>query len=56
MFGDMPLPEGRPQAHPEYSHTSYLRMRHQEESFQIFNYLDESYNMRLQNFLASDKK
>lgn len=56
FFGDRPFPDGRPQANPEYSQTSYLRMRHQEESYQIFNYLDESFNMRLQNHLNRKSK
>ena len=39
---DGELPAGaRPQANPEYSHSSYLRMRHTEESYLIYNYLDE---------------
>lgn len=39
------------QAHPEYSHTSYLRMRHQEEAYQIMNYMDQSKNRKLSAFM-----
>ena len=47
--------DGRSQANPEYSHTSYLRMRHLEESYHIFNYLDEDHplNLKLKNYKAS---
>ena len=32
------------QAEPEYSQTSYLRMRSTEEAYQIYNYLDPQKN------------
>ena len=32
------------QAEPEYSQTSYLRMRSTEEAYQIYNYLDPEKN------------
>lgn len=41
------------QAEPEYSQTSYLRMRSTEEAYQIYNYLDPQKNKALQNV---DKK
>ena len=44
------------QANPEYSQSSYLRMRHLEESYQIFNYMDQTLNMRLQNVLSQNQE
>ena len=41
------------QAEPEYSQTSYLRMRSTEEAYQIYNYLDPEKNKALQ---SPDKK
>ena len=35
------------QAEPEYSQTSYLRMRSTEEAYQIYNYLDPEKNKAL---------
>lgn len=37
---------------PEYSQSSYLRMRSQEEAYALFNYLDPQLNPRLQKFQA----
>lgn len=39
------------QPFPEYTHSSYLRMRSQEEAFSLYNYLDPNLNLKLKDFL-----
>ena len=45
--------ESRRQHHAEFTQTSYLRLRQQEESYLMYNYLDPEANKPFKDYLSS---